>query len=217
MLAVSDTGHGMDAATLAHIFEPFFTTKDQGKGTGLGLATVFGIVKQSGGHIWVYSEPGKGTSFKLHLPRVDAPASAPGAAGLKSRLPRGTETVLVAEDEEMIRSLVTAVLEGCGYTVIAAPSGEEALAVGIREKGAIDLLLTDVVMPGISGVDLAAKLAVSRPGIKVLFMSGYTDNVVLHHGISTSTMAFLQKPFTQAVLASRVRGVLDGEKGKPGT
>ena len=214
MLAVSDTGKGMDAATLAHIFEPFFTTKDPGKGTGLGLATVFGIVKQSGGHVWVYSEPGKGTSFKIHLPRVDSPA--PGAAGSKPRLPRGNEAILVAEDEETIRSLVTAVLEGCGYTVIAASSGEEAMAAGLKEKRTIDLLLTDVVMPGISGVDLAAKLAASRPGLKVLFMSGYTDNVVLHHGVSTSTMAFLQKPFTQAVLASRVRGVLDGEAGKPG-
>ena len=209
LLAVSDTGSGMDAATLAHVFEPFFTTKPVGKGTGLGLATVFGIVKQSGGHVWVYSEPGKGTTFRIYLPRVEAPAPAakPGEAGRRA-LPRGTETILVVEDEDMIRRLAVTILASCGYDLLEAPSAEAALVLAGAETRTIHLLLTDVVMPGLNGVELAARLTAARPGLRTLFMSGYTGNVMLHHGVSTSNMAFLQKPFTQAVLAGKVREVL---------
>jgi CheY-like chemotaxis protein len=214
MLAVSDTGHGMDAATQARIFEPFFTTKETGKGTGLGLSTVYGIVKQSGGHIWVYSEPRQGTSFKIYLPRVDE-----GTAGAIEQdraagpAPRGVETILLVEDEEFVRKLVRRVLQGGGYTMLVAASGDEAFRIEERHEGPIHLLVTDVVMPGMNGREVARRLAPRRPDMKVLFMSGYTDNVIVHHGVLEPHTAFLQKPFTPDALLSKVRAVLDVPPG----
>jgi PAS domain S-box-containing protein len=209
MLAVSDTGCGMDAATKAHIFEPFFTTKAQGKGTGLGLAMVYGIVKQSDGYIWVYSEVGRGTTFKIYFPRVDTEAVPTQASKMVADRPRGSETVLVVEDEAAVRALVTGVLQASGYTVMTASSGADALALSAQHQGAIDLLLTDVVMPELSGPQLAGRLAKSYSKMKVLFVSGYTDDAIVHHGVLDSRSAFLQKPFTPEALARKVREVLD--------
>jgi two-component system cell cycle sensor histidine kinase/response regulator CckA len=208
MLAVTDTGVGMDEATKARIFEPFFTTKEAGKGTGLGLATVYGIVNQSGGFIWVYSEPGNGTSFKIYLPRIDAPVEGVKAAGGISA-PRGTETVLLVEDAAAVRAVAKQVLERQGYTVLEAPDGEVALHVAQKHRGPIHLLLTDVVMPVLSGRRLAEQLARVRPDMKVLYASGYTDDSVVRHGIIESGTAYLQKPFTPDSLARKVREVLD--------
>jgi PAS domain S-box-containing protein len=207
MLAVSDTGHGMDAATLGQIFEPFFTTKGPGKGTGLGLATVYGIVKQSGGHIWVYSEVGHGTSFKIYLPRVDGPAAAPAIAPGLPR--RGTETVLLAEDDDQVRALARETLEISGYTVLEAAHPEAAVTLAQQHGGALHLLLTDVVMPGMNGRALADRLLALRPGIKVLFMSGYPAAAVAPHGTLDPGTQLLQKPFTPGSLARKVREVLD--------
>jgi CheY-like chemotaxis protein len=213
MLAVTDNGCGMDADTQAHIFEPFFTTKEKGKGTGLGLATVYGIVKQSGGYVWVYSEPGRGTSFKVYLPRIE---DEPTAKGRDSKteakaLPRGSETVLLVEDEKGVRELAREYLELAGYTVIEAEDGHTALELAAMHVGPIQLLMTDVVMPGISGRELAGRVKTIRPEIKVLFMSGYTDQAVVHHGILDTDAALLQKPFTMAALAGKLREILSTE------
>jgi PAS domain S-box-containing protein len=208
MVAVSDTGTGMDAETKARIFEPFFTTKEKGKGTGLGLSTVYGIVKQSGGNIWVYSEPGKGTTFKVYLPRVEE-ILAEGAPRSQDSLPAvGTETVLVVEDEPSIRTLSRRVLEARGYRVLEAGNGKDALERVRGEEGPIHLLLTDLVMPDMPGTELASRLEQLRPGVRVLFMSGYTDDGVVRNGLLGSGRAFLQKPFTPTILANKVREIL---------
>ena len=206
MLAVTDTGTGMDAATQARIFEPFFTTKEVGKGTGLGLATVHGIVQQSGGFIWVYSEPNHGTCFKIYLPRVDEAVSDVATAA--ARILRGTETVLVVEDVEAVRAVTRRMLERYGYKVLDAADGEAAVRLAAT-AGHIHLLLTDVVMPNVSGRDLAALFAKTYPDTKVVFMSGYTDDAIVRHGILEAGIAYLQKPFTPESLVSKVRAVLD--------
>jgi len=210
MLAVTDNGCGMDAETQAHIFEPFFTTKEKGKGTGLGLATVYGIVKQSGGYVWVYSEPARGTSFKIYLPRIEEPQ--PGATRDRQMdrgsLQRGSETILLVEDEKGVRELAREYLHMTGYTVIEAENGHTALELAAMHSGPIHLLMTDVVMPGISGRELAERVSHIRPGIKVLYMSGYTDQSVVHHGIIEDDAVLLQKPFTVTTLASKLRELL---------
>ena len=215
LLAVSDTGTGMDAKTLSHVFEPFFTTKEAGKGTGLGLSTVYGVVKQSGGHVSVYSEPGVGTTFKVYLPRVEDAPEKNRAPAVHAALVGGTETILVVEDEEAVRRLTCRSLEAQGYEVLPAASASEALLLLEKHAGEIHLLITDVVMPDVSGRELARSAAPLRPLMKVLFMSGYTDNVIVHHGVLDAGTAFLQKPFTPRSLAQKVREVLDAEKRSP--
>jgi PAS domain S-box-containing protein len=209
MLAVSDTGIGMDAETQAHIFEPFFTTKEASKGTGLGLATVYGIVRQSGGCVWVYSEPGRGSTFKVYLPRVEEGSGRTAPALPPAPAPRGSETILLVEDEEMLRGLIEEALTENGYDLLVAPNGVEALETARRHEGRIRLLLTDAVMPGMSGRVLADRLTEARPEMRVLFMSGYTDDTVVRHGILAAEVAFLQKPFTTDALARKIREVLD--------
>jgi PAS domain S-box-containing protein len=208
VLSVSDDGTGMDEQTRAHAFEPFFTTKAAGVGTGLGLATVHSIVEQTGGRINVESEPGKGTTFRIYLPR-EAGCAATAVAQSFEALPGGSETILLVEDEDMVRRLVRSVLERGGYRVVEAMHGEEALRVAEQHDGPIHLLLTDVVMPALGGRELAELLQASRPDIRVLFMSGYTDDLVLRHGLEAGTSALLEKPFTAFALSSKVREVLD--------
>ena len=209
MVAVRDTGIGMDASTQAHIFEPFFTTKEKGKGTGLGLAMVYGIVKQSGGYIWVESELGRGSTFKICLPRVEEAAESVLASETRGRPVSGSETILVVEDEEAVRALAARILKGLGYKVLESIGPEDALQIGARHKGPIDLLLTDVVLPRMSGRMVAEHLAILQPGMKALYMSGYTDDSAFRHGVLEASTAFLQKPFTLASLARKVREVLD--------
>jgi PAS domain S-box-containing protein len=208
MIAVGDTGHGMDAETRRHIFEPFFTTKEKGKGTGLGLATVYGMIKQTGGDIWVYSEPGQGTTFKLYFPRVSEPV--PESNGDDAALARhsGGETVLVVEDETAVRELTVRILQQLGYTILTASSGAEALVLSQTHAGHIDLLLTDVVMPNMSGRQLADQLQANRPATKVLYLSGYTEDAVVHHGVLDAGVDFLPKPFSREGLSKKMREVL---------
>jgi len=209
LLAVSDTGTGMEPEIQARIFEPFFTTKEVGKGTGLGLSIVFGIAQRAGGSVWVYSEPGKGTTFKVYLPRSDAEVET----SRSSRAPiavHGGETVLLAEDQDQVRAVAQSILRRQGYRVIVAQNAGEALLLCEAHSGPIHLLLTDVVMPHLSGTDLAKRIAITRPETKVLFMSGYTDDSVVRHGVLEAGVAFLQKPFSPESLARKVREVLDG-------
>jgi two-component system, cell cycle sensor histidine kinase and response regulator CckA len=210
MMAVTDNGCGMDSETQAHVFEPFFTTKEKGKGTGLGLATVYGVVKQSGGYVWVYSEPGRGTSFKIYLPRIEEKVAPSGREGKSEPrvTPRGSETILLVEDEKGVRELAREYLTMSGYTVIEAEDGHTALELAAMHVGPIHLLLTDVVMPGISGRELAERVGQIRPEIKILYMSGYTDQAVVHHGILENDAVLLQKPFTLTTLAAKLREIL---------
>lgn len=208
MLAVTDTGIGMNAATQVHIFEPFFTTKEKGKGTGLGLATVYGVVKQSGGFVWVYSEVGKGTSFKIYLPRVDGIAEAESEKKGKEELPRGSGTILLAEDEKEVREVAREFLDLAGYSVIEAKDGAEALELAEKHAGKIDLLVTDMVMPGIGGRELATRLVALRPELKVIYMSGYTEYANFKNADFELHNTMLQKPFTRALLATAVQKIL---------
>jgi nitrogen-specific signal transduction histidine kinase len=208
MLSVSDTGVGMSPEVKERIFEPFYTTKEKGKGTGLGLSTVYGIVKQSGGNIWVYSELGQGTTFKIYLPREEEPLEEIREKVVKEELPRGSETVLVVEDEEELRKLAVRFLQKQGYKVLEASHGDEALFISKKYEESIHLLITDVVMPGMSGRDLSERLTSLRPEIKTLYMSGHTHSAIIHHGVLEPGVNLLQKPFTPEALVRKVYEVL---------
>ncbi|MCB0035866.1 MAG: response regulator, partial [Anaerolineales bacterium] len=209
MLAVSDTGQGMDTATQQHIFEPFFTTKGRGQGTGLGLATVFGIIKQHDGNIWVYSEPGHGTVFKIYLPLTEAANTPQETEYTQIEALQGRETVLIVEDEATVRQLVEETLRAQGYQVLVAENGDEGLALATVHKGTLHLLLTDVVLPDMDGRALYSTLTQQRPQLKVLYMSGYTDSAIIHYTELEDGVAFLQKPFTIHNLLRKLRGVLE--------
>ncbi|HWZ98632.1 MAG TPA: ATP-binding protein [Candidatus Dormibacteraeota bacterium] len=208
LLAVSDTGAGIEPENLTRIFEPFFTTKELGKGTGLGLSMVYGIIKQSGGNIWVYSEPGRGTSFKIYLPMVNAPAEPLSVEQSPAFSLRGAETILIAEDDEQVRELASEALSASGYSVLVAETPQDAVSICRSHKAHIDLLLTDVVMPGIGGRELSKQVTAIRPDLKILYMSGYTPQAILHHGELDANTFFIQKPFTPSSLAAKVREVL---------
>jgi CheY-like chemotaxis protein len=214
MFSVSDTGVGMTPEVREQIFEPFFTTKEKGKGTGLGLSTTYGIVKQSEGNIWVYSEQGKGTTFKIYLPRVNEPLEDIRKEVLKEELPRGNETILIVEDEEEVRKLTAKILEMQGYRILETSNGDDALLACERRKGPIHLMLADIVMPGMSGSELAKLLEPLYPEIKILYMSGYTDNAIVRHGVLEKGVNYIQKPFTMEALARKVRVVLDKDSNK---
>ena len=215
-LGVSDTGAGISEENLPRIFEPFFTTKELGKGTGLGLSMVYGIIKQSGGSIWVYSEPGRGTSFKIYLPRVNAPAETVVAETHHPSSVRGNETILLAEDDTQVRELASEALAASGYSVLVAETPQAAVEICRKQNGPIHLLLTDVIMPGLGGRDLAKQATLIRPDLRVLFMSGYTPQAILHHGELDANTFFLQKPFTPSQLAAKVREVLEHSLISPG-
>ena len=209
MLSVRDNGSGMDEETQARLFEPFFTTKKKGKGTGLGLSTVYGIVSQSNGFIYVYSELGKGTTFKIFFPRSGGALEMPAKSERAAPASRGSETVLVVEDEAAVRELTGRILREHGYKVLEAPGGQEALQLAGEYNDEIHLVVTDVVMPGISGSTLVNQLKTARPGIQSLFVSGYTDDAIVHHGILNSDVQFLQKPYTVENLIHKVHEVLN--------
>ena len=209
LLSISDTGFGMDQETLSHIFEPFFTTKEKGKGTGLGLSTVYGIVKQCGGYIMAYSEGDRGTTFKVYFPHVSGVPEAPRASGRRAAVPGGKETVLLVEDETALRELTSGLLETAGYTVLEATSVEDAIRLAETAHRKIDLMLTDVVMPCMDGHELSRRLTSVSPSLKVLYMSGYTDDVIVHRGVLNRGTTLLQKPFGRAGLLGKVRQVLD--------
>ena len=209
LLAVSDTGCGMDKDTQKRIFEPFFTTKEAGKGTGLGLSTVYGIVKQSGGYVWVYSKPGQGAKFKIYLPRVDERVETVEPVRLPVEMLRRTETVLLVEDNAGVRALARDVLKSRGYTVLEASNGAEGLRVAEQHNDTIHLLVSAVVMPGMSGRQLEGRLTAIHPDMKVLYMAGYADNAIAHHGIWEPGLALLRKPFMPDALLHKVREVLD--------
>lgn len=210
-MSLTDTGQGMDAETMSRLFQPFFTTKEKGKGTGLGLSTVYGIVKQNHGDVWARSTPGRGTTFTICLPRVEAAAEPGESAAPRRAAPAGTETILLVEDEDGVRRLLKHVLSRQGYTVLEAPDGPEALACLAAHDGPLDLLLTDIVMPGMDGAELAARVLQTRPGVKVMYMSGYTDDVLMRTGALQAGTSFIRKPLKPETLIARIREVLDAK------
>lgn len=209
VLSISDTGHGMDPQTTSRIFEPFFTTKPSGEGTGLGLSTVYGVIQQSGGYVWVYSEPGKGTTFKIYLPRIDEPAEPLPEAPAETTVKKGSETILIVEDDRDLRELIIELVESEGYRALGAKNAEVAITVSETYQESIHMLLTDVMLPDFNGTTLATRLKESRPHLRVLYMSGYTGNLIAYHGMLAAGSAFIQKPFTKLHLLTQLRSVLD--------